>query len=52
MRVNPASADVNLAVQLNGFTGGRANLGQRRDFPVLNGDISQGIVDEASAAQE
>ena len=24
----------------------------RRDFPVLNGDISQGIVDEARAAQE
>ena len=50
--VNPAGADVAVALQIDGFTGGRANLAQRPDFPVLNGDISQGIVDEARAAQE
>ncbi len=50
--VNPAGADVAVAVQIEGVAGGRANLAQRRDFPVLDGDISQGIVDEARTAQE
>ena len=50
--INPARADVVVAVQLDGFVRGRANLAQRRDFPVLDGDISEGIVDEARTAQE
>lgn len=33
------------------FTGGRANLAQRAAIFRLNGDISQGIVDEARAAR-
>jgi hypothetical protein len=44
-------ADVTLTVRSTVLREG-ANLAQRRDFPVLNGDISQGIVDEARTAQE
>ena len=52
VRVNPACADEHITVQLNRFTGGSVNVAQRSDFPVLNGDIGQGIVGEARAAQE
>ena len=50
--VNPACADEHVAVQLNRFMRGGVNLAQRRDLPVLNGDIGQGIVGKARTAQE
>jgi hypothetical protein len=50
--VNPAGADIIIAVQINGFARRRANLAQRGDFSVVDGDIGQGIVDEARTAQE
>ena len=52
VRVNPACADVIAAVQFKGFARRRANLAKRRDFTVPDGDIGQGIVDEARTAQE
>ena len=50
--VNPARADVTAAVQRNSFARRGANLAKRRDFTVPDGDIGQGIVDEARTAQE
>ncbi|MNZ75581.1 hypothetical protein D3C78_940610 [compost metagenome] len=52
VRINPARADKHFAVQLDGFVCGSVNLTQRRNFAVLNGDVSQRIVGEARAAQE
>ncbi len=50
--VNPARADVSVTVQFNGTVCGIGDVANRRDLPVLNGDIGQGIVGEARTAQE
>ena len=50
--VNPACADEHVAVKLHRLAGGSVNVARRGNFPVLNGDIGQGIVGEARTAQE
>ncbi len=50
--LTPARGDEVAPVHANGGGGGWGVAPNRRDLPVLNGDIGQGIVGEARTAQE